>query len=207
MSGEWKESKATRAPGNVWNYQRGYRVKEAGRHENEREYNAFQFYLNQEKSTRNIQKVSEEMGLSISTITSYYYRFNWDKRVIAWDTAQTALVWKENNKLKRNQHKKDILAFRESQERHARLMAEVSEKLFSVLLKRIKKAEKNQEDIPLQMVSNFLKAAASVSEQSRQSWGTSLGVNEMIEAVENEIERVDIMDVSEEDPYNIPIEE
>ena len=162
MSGEWKESKATRAPGNIWNYQRGYRVNEAGRHENEREYNAFYSYLKQ-NGTRNLHDVAEDTGLSIQTISSYYNRFNWDKRVIAWEQAQTALAWKEANKIKRNKHRDGIIEFRDSQEKHAKLMAEVSERMLKVLLTRIKEAEVNDEQIPINLIASMLKASASVS--------------------------------------------
>ena len=206
MSSEWKEAKAKRAPGNVWNYQRGYRVSETGRHENEREYQAFMIYLNM-KGNRSLQAVADECELSMVTISKYYSQFCWDKRVIAFDTAQTAMIWREANKLDRNQHREQILQFRDSQEKQARMMARVSEDLLRVLGKRIEQADLNDEEIPMNVVSGLLKAASSVSDQSRQAWATSLGVNEMLDMVETEIQKVDVMELEEEDPYDIPIEE
>ena len=203
---EWREAKPQRAPGDVWSYKRGYRVNQAGRHENEGEYQAFRIYLEMQGG-RSLDRVAEETGLSRKTVSSYYARFNWDRRVIAHDQAQTALAWREANKIRRNKHKEDIIEFRESQEKHARLMANVSERMLLLLEKRIDEAAANGEEIPMNTIASLLKAAAGVSEQSRQSWGTSLGVNEMIEAVENEIEKVEVEEITDDDPYDIPIEE
>ena len=70
-----------------------------------------------------------------------------------------------------------------------------------------KEAEANNEKIPMNLIASMLKASASVSEQSRQHWGTSLGVNEMLEAVESEIQKVSVAEIDEADPYDIPVEE
>ena len=57
------------------------------------------------------------------------------------------------------------------------------------------------------MVPNLLKAVASVSGEARQAWAASLGVNEMLEMVEEEIQKVDVEVLDETDPYDIPIDE
>lgn len=86
-------------------------------------------------------------------------------------------------------------------------MSRVSEDLVRILGKRIEKAEETGEEIPLQMVGGLLKAAASVSEQSRQAWGNALGVSELLEVVETEVEKARVEDVVVWDPYDFPIDE
>jgi hypothetical protein len=54
----------------------------------------------------------------------------------------------------------------------------------------------------------LLRSASSLSEQSRQSWANSLGVSEMMNMVEQEIERAEVQDVTDlDDAYDIPLDE
>lgn len=57
------------------------------------------------------------------------------------------------------------------------------------------------------LVSGLLRAAASISEQSRQSWANSLGINEMLEMVDTEMNKANVEDVTDVDAYEIPIDE
>jgi len=52
----------------------------------------------------------------------------------------------------------------------------------------------------------LMRAAANISEQGRQAWATSLGVNELMQVVDQEIEEVEVEEVGD-DPYEIPVEE
>ena len=204
---EWKEAKAPRNPGQIWDFRRGYRVTEVGRHENEKEFAAFQHYLHS-RGERDLGFVSELTNVKLSTIKTWHRKYNWQRRAAAYDVKETSIVWKQADQMQRNEHREAIIQFRETSEKQARMMARVSEDLLRVLGKRIEQAELNDEQIPINQVGNLLKAAASVSEQSRQSWATALGVNEMLEMVETEINSVDVEVVDlEEDPYDIPIEE
>jgi hypothetical protein len=56
------------------------------------------------------------------------------------------------------------------------------------------------------LVSGLMRAAANISEQGRQAWATSLGVTELMQVVESELEQVNVEDVTE-DIYEIPLDE
>jgi hypothetical protein len=147
-------------------------------------------------------------GHTLSSLSGWAKKWNWEKRTSAWQQDQVAITYRQVDKLKREAHKEAIAEFRNSSERQARMMARVSEDLVRVLGKRIAAAEEREEEIPLSMVSGLLRAAASISEQSRQSWGHALGVNELLEVVETEVEKVRVEEVGQEsDPYDFEIDE
>jgi hypothetical protein len=204
---EWKEAKPIRGEkGPIWGFRRGYTVKEAGRHESSDQFAVFQKYIMLQGS-RDFAKLSSVTGHASSTLSNWCATFNWERRAAAFDKQQMAIVWNQADKLQKNSHKEAIVEFRESSERQARMMAQVSEDLLRVMSNRIAKAEEEGEDVPMALVSGLLRAAANISEQSRQSWANSLGINEMMEMVEAEMERVQVEDITEIDAYDIPLDE
>ena len=204
---EWREAKPPKTePGPIYNFRRGYSLKNSGIHESSDQYAAFQQYLLL-KGTRTYTELSSVTGHGSAAVSKWSNLFNWEKRAAEWDKKQLAIVWKEAEKFHENTHKKAIVEFRESSERQARMMARVSEDLLRVLGKRIQKAENEGEDVPLPLVSGLLRAAANISEQSRQSWANALGINEMLDMVEAEMEKVSVEEVTDVNAYDIPIDE
>jgi hypothetical protein len=203
----WPESKPIKGDsGPIYNFRRGYRVAEAGRHENADQYSSFQKFLLLQGG-RNFKALETITNHAAATLSSWADTFNWQKRAAAYDKEQMALVWKEAEKFQRNTHRDAIVEFRESSERQARMMAKVSEDLLRVLGSRIAKAEEEGEEVPMPLVSGLLRAAANISEQSRQSWANSLGINEMLEMVDAEMTKATVEDVTDVDAYEIPIDE
>lgn len=203
----WPEVKTPRrAPRPAWEFRHGYSVRDAGSHETSDQYAAFQVFLRMqgERSHSGVAKVTGHIEVTISKWAKTY---NWHKRAASYDKKQMAITWKEAEKLQRNRHKEAIVEFREATELQAKAMMQVSEDLLRVLQKRINDAEANGEEVPMALISGLLRAAATVNEQSRQSWATALGVNEMMELVENEMEKVNVEDVTEVDAYDIPLDE
>lgn len=204
---EWKEAQPPKQPpGPIYNFRKGYNVNKAGRHESTDQYAAFQKYLMLQGS-RSFSELETVVSNNSVTLAKWASSYEWEKRAAEWDKKQMALVWKEAEKYHQNSHKDAIIEFRETSERQAKMMAKVSEDLLNVLAKRIQKAEDEEEPIPLPLVSGLLKAAASISEQSRQSWANALGINEMLEVVELEMEKVSIEEVTTVDAYDIPIDD
>lgn len=206
-SKEWPTVQPVRQKsGPTYNFRRGYEVNKAGRHETSDQYAAFQKYLLLQ-GNRNISQLSDITGHHSQTLQAWCEDFNWQYRAASYDKDQLAIVWKQAEKMQRNTHRDAIVEFRESSERQAKLMAKVSEDLLRVLGKRIQKAEDEGEEVPMALVSGLLRAAANISEQSRQSWANALGVNEMLEIVETEMNKVTVDDVTDVDAYEIPIDE
>jgi hypothetical protein len=79
------------------------------------------------------------------------------------------------------------------------MMMEISENLLEVLIKRILEAQVNGEEIPMNLVSGLMRAAANISEQSRQAWSSALGVEDMLQIIEPELEKVKIEEVTDEE--------
>ena len=52
-------------------------------------------------------------------------------------------------------------------------------------------------------------AAANISDSGRQSWATALGVGQLMQVVDQELEEVQVEILNEEDDeaYDIPVEE
>lgn len=203
----WPESKPIKGEaGPIYNFRRGYRVKDAGRHENADQYSSFQKFLLLQ-GTRTFAALESITNHSVPTLSKWAETFNWQRRAAAYDKDQLAIVWKEAERFQKNTHRDAIIEFRESSERQARMMARVSEDLLRVLGKRIAQAEEEGEEVPMPLVSGLLRAAANISEQSRQSWANSLGINEMLEMVDAEMNKTTVEDVTDVDAYEIPIDE
>lgn len=203
----WPEAKPPkREKRPAYEFKHGYNLRDAGQHENSDQYAAFQVFMRMQ-GERTYAGVSRITGHQEVTITKWAKNFNWHHRAAQYDKKQMAITWKQAEKLQRNQHKQAIIEFREATEAQAKAMMQVSEDLLRVLQKRILDAEQNGEEVPMALVSGLLRAAASINEQSRQSWATALGVNEMMELVEAEMEKVNVEDVTDVDAYDIPLDE
>jgi hypothetical protein len=201
----WKEAKAIVLPGKIYDYRRGYRVSEAGQHENEQQFRAFQVYLNL-GAQRSLENTSRLTGHSNQALGKWSETWNWQRRVAQWDKEQIRKHFAEANKIERSRHRKAIEEFRKSNEEQAKTMMEVSNNLMDIIQQRLDKAQAEGEDIPMHLVSGLMRAAANISEQGRQAWATSLGVNELMQVVDQEIEEVEVEEVGD-DPYEIPVEE
>ena len=156
---------------------------------------------------RNFMELSRLTGHCVPALTNWSKRFQWERRAAAWQQEQMALSWSKADKLDRNAHREAISEFRLASERQARMMSRVSEDLVRVLGKRIAKAEENGEEVPLHMVGGLLRAAASLSEQSRESWGNALGISELLDVVDAEVEKVRIEELDQDNPYEFEIDE
>ena len=204
---EWREAKPPpRTPGNIYEFRRGYKVNVAGRHETAEQHACLQQYLRL-KGLRSYSELSRITGHKIETLTKWADKFNWERRAAAWHKDELSLTLRQADKLKRDAHKEAIAEFRNASERQARIMSRVSEDLVRVLGKRIAQAEEDGEEIPMHMVGGLLRAAATINEQSRQAWGNALGVNELLDVVEAEVEKVRVEEVEFGDPYDFAIDE
>jgi len=207
VSGEFKEYKReVKRDRNIWEFQRGYKVNDAGRHENNDQFNAFQLYLN---GKRSYEAVAEERGGKAETVSQWAKRYNWDKRCAAWDTKQMAITMREANKIERKRQRQSIEEYRQANEAQAKMMMETSADLMAIIQKRIIKAEAEGEDIPMGLISGLMRAAANISDSGRQSWATALGVGQLMEVVDQELEevQVEILNEDEDEAYDIPLDE
>lgn len=202
---EWKpEVKRDRS---IWEFQRGYHVYAAGQHENNDQFQAFQLFLH---GKRNLTAVAEERGVgSTDTLAKWAKKYQWERRAAAWDTKQMALAVKDANKIERKRQKDSIEEYRQANEDQAKMMMEVSADLMAIIQKRIIQADAEGENIPMGLISGLMRAAANISDSGRQSWATALGVGQLMQVVETELEevQVEVMDEAEDEAYDIPVEE
>lgn len=191
---------------NIWEFQRGYHVYAAGRHESNDQFNAFQAYLH---GKRSFMAVAEEVGSKPETIAKWARKYEWERRVAAWDTKQMAITMKEANKAERRRQRESIEEYRKANEDQAKMMMETSADLMAIIQKRIIKAEAEGEDIPMGLISGLMRAAANISDSGRQSWATALGVGQLMTVVEQELEevQVEVLEESDDEAYDIPVEE
>ena len=206
MTEEWKEVKGEARGRNakIWEYQRGYKVYEAGRHEDEKSFRAFQHYLNS-AGARSISGTAEACGNGAATVAKWYDTYQWAKRCAAWDKQQMAITFKEANKLERKRHRQNIQEFRQANEDQARMMMDVSNDLMNIIQNRIAEADAEGEKIPMGLLSGLMRAATQMSDTGRQAWATSLGVSELMQVVDQELEEA--ASVEEVDVYEIPLDE
>ena len=204
----WKEWKAEdpKRDRNIWEFRRGYKVREAGQHENNDQFKAFQTYL---LGVRSFEAAGDAVGSKASTLRGWAKKYNWDRRCASWDAKQVALTVREANKVERRRQRDSIEEYRKANEDQARMMMDVSGDLMAIIQKRIAKAEVEDEDIPMGLLSGLMRAAANISDSGRQSWATSLGVGQLMSVVDQELEevQVEIIDEDVDEAYNIPLDE
>lgn len=200
----WREAEIPYNPGPITNFRRGYRVERAGRHESDQQYRAFCFYMNM-GAGRSYKATAEVAEVSEITIGDWASKYEWQRRAAQHDKQQMALALRDANQLERKKHRKSIEKFRESQQEQAEKFVAVSNDLMAVIQKRIEKADAEGEEIPMGLVSGLMRAAANISEQGRQAWATSLGINELMQVVDQELEQVNVEDVTEIE--EIPLDE
>lgn len=205
MTQEWREAKPKKSNSKkIWEFQRGYRVNEAGKHEDEKAYRAFQHYLNS-GGARSLSGTGEACGNGAATIAKWYDIYQWAKRCAAWDKQQMAITFREANAVERKRHRQNIKEFRQANEDQARMMMDVSNDLMNIIQRRIAKAEEEDENIPMGLLSGLMRAASQISDTGRQAWATSLGVSELMQVVDQELEEA--ANVEEVDIYEIPLDE
>lgn len=193
--------------GHCYDFRRGYQLKPRfQKHESSDQYKAFQEYLRM-GGQRSYEVIAKMYEVDPSTVRGWSKRYNWEKRAAQWDKEQVALAWKSAEKLREQKHKQSIVEFRDASERQAKMMMEISEDLLTVLTKRVKDAQDRGEEVPLPLVSGLLRATANITEQSRQAWASALGVEDMLQLVEQELERVHVEDVTDEDEDEIILDE
>ena len=206
MAGDFKEWKPdVKRDRKIWEFQRGYHVYAAGRHENNDQFNAFQAYLH---GKRSFTAVAEQVGSKAETIAKWAKKYEWERRAASWDSKEVALAIKDANKLERRRQRDSIEEYRKANEDQAKMMMETSKDLMEVIQKRVIEAQMEGEKIPLGLLSGLMRAAASMSDAGRQSWATALGVGQLMQVVETELEeaQVEILDEEEDEAYDIPIE-
>ena len=187
------------ASGHQYDFRRGYTLPpKYGKHENAEQFRAFQEYMRMGPK-RSHDVIAEMYDKSIDTIKNWSKKYCWEKRTAQWDKEQVALVWQETEKIREQRHKKSIMEFRDASERQARMMMEVSEDLLNVLTKRVKHAQDSGEEVPMALVSGLLWATANITEQSRQAWASALGVEDMLQLVEQELERVEVEEIDDDE--------
>lgn len=154
---------------------------------------------------RTYRATAEVAEVNEVTIQNWAEKYEWQRRAAHHDKTQMALALRDANKIERRKHRKSIEKFRESQQEQAEKFVAVSNDLMAIIQKRIEKADAEGEDIPMGLVSGLMRAAANISEQGRQAWATSLGVNELMQVVDQELEQVNVEDVTDVD--EIPLDE
>ena len=116
-----------------------------------------------------------------------------------------AITFREANAVERKRHRQNIKEFRQANEDQARMMMDVSNDLMNIIQRRIAKAEEEDENIPMGLLSGLMRAASQISDTGRQAWATSLGVSELMQVVDQELEEA--ANVEEVDVYEIPLDE
>ena len=203
----WKEWKPdVKRDRLIWEFQRGYKVNEAGQHESSTQYKAFQAYLHGVRSYDGCAEVTDHAP---ETLRKWGRKYNWDRRCASWDTKEMAITIKEANKVERKRQRESIEEYRKANEDQAKMMMEVSGDLMGIIQKRLIQAQDEGENIPLGLISGLMRAAANISDSGRQSWATALGVGQLMEVVETELEevQVQVLEESDDEAYSIPLDE
>jgi dihydroxyacetone kinase-like predicted kinase len=154
---------------------------------------------------RSYVATAEVAEVSENTIQEWAKKYEWQRRAAHHDKTQMTLALRDASKIERRKHRDSIEKFRATQQEQAEKFTAVSNDLLAIIQKRIEKADAEGEDIPMGLVSGLMRAAANISEQGRQAWATSLGVNELMQVVDQELEQVNVEDVTDID--EIPLDE
>jgi len=160
------------------------------RHENSDQYQAFLSYVKMPKP-RSVTQLSRDLGYSTTSMWRWSKTYNWDERAAAHDKHMMQIELRESTLTQRQKHRQQIEEYRDAAQKQARDMMEVSQDLTNILSQRIKLADASDEEIPMALVAGLLRATANISEQGRQAWASAIGVEQLMEVVEVELQNAD----------------
>lgn len=169
----------------AYDHNQGFSDKR-GRVESPESYSAFVTYLELGKQ-RSLKRVAELVGTSIGNIQNFSKRYNWSERAAAYDADQVREQFKQAREERNSKHRQAITAFRNEQEQRAHAMGELADLMMDLTAEKLQAMRAAGELPSEQSISNLAKTVASLADMAMNLKATALGVDELVDAIDQEL--------------------
>lgn len=151
--------------------------------ESEKEYFVFKFWL-EAGSGRSKQYTSKVYNIPESRILQIAAKNNWDLRAADYDRYQLQLMSQAENSRRAQLHKQKLEEYRQQQEFIGRSLSADAAKLAAIVSSTLDKFMLSDREIDIRDLPAVLNAANKAAEVGRNLQSSSLGVDQLLTALE-----------------------
>ncbi|WP_094555135.1 hypothetical protein [Synechococcus sp. 1G10] len=146
-------------------------------------FSAFGFFLHLGPG-RSVSKAAQAAGVSASTAKRMARTFDWSARVEAYDRDLLPRISELAQAETAAQHKAALLRFRLDEERRAQRLTEAADLLLDLCGASMRAMVADGQGISPTLLASALNAAAATSEKASNAMASTLGVDELVDAVQ-----------------------
>ena len=150
-------------------------------------YEAFVAYLELGRD-RTFDKAAKIVGIAFTTARDLAKRFSWTERAAAYDADQMRQRFEEVRKERERKHRDEINKFRERQHIRAMAMGDLADLMLDMTTDKLQAMRAAGEHISEQSIANVARTVASLADMSMQIQATALGIDDLNEALDAELE-------------------
>ena len=170
----------------IYNHNKGPKKYGAGR-ESPQGFEAFTAYL-QLGRQRTIKKAAEVAGIALTTCKDLAKRFCWTERAAQFDADQMKARFEEVRRERETRHREEINKFRERQANRAIAMGDLADLMLDMTTDKLTAMRAAGEHISEQSIAQVARTVASLADMSMQIQATALGIDDLNEALDAEME-------------------
>lgn len=170
----------------IYDHNEGPKKYGAGR-ESPQGFEAFTAYL-QLGRQRTVGKAADVSGISLNTCKDLAKRFCWAKRVAQWDADQMKARFEEVRRERETRHRDEINKFRERQASRAIAMGDLADLMLDMTTDKLQAMRAAGEHISEQSIAQVARTVASLADMSMQIQATALGIDDLNEALDTEMD-------------------
>ena len=131
---------------------------------------------------RSLRQAAVITGLSQSTLRRLVKRWDWERRLEAYDDSFLARAAEVGAEAEQVRHRAQLLAFRDAQHRRAEQLSDVAERLLELVVESTRSHLAAGTLLQPAQLGAGLTAAARALEASGSTAATALGVEELLQA-------------------------
>ena len=131
---------------------------------------------------RSLRQAAVITGLSQSTLRRLAKRWDWERRLEAYDDSFLARAAEVGAEAEQVRHRAQLLAFRDAQHRRAEQLSDVAERLLELVVESTRSHLAAGTLLQPAQLGAGLTAAARALEASGSTAATALGVEELLQA-------------------------
>ena len=136
---------------------------------------------------RTTAKVASVLGIGPQRTRDWAVKYHWRDRAAICDSRAMKSRFSEVNGERAEQHREAIRQFRKDQDRRAKAMGDLADLMVDLTTEKITAMRVAGELPSEQQIANLAKTCATLAETSANLQATALGVDELVDMVDQEL--------------------
>ena len=137
---------------------------------------------------RTSRRVAEITGVDPRTCEKQSAKYKWLSRAAEYDAHQVRVQFAAVKAQREHQQREKIVAFRNEQERRAHAMGDLADLMMDLTADKLQQMRAAGELPSEQQIANLAKTVASLSDMAMQLKATALGVDDLVDALDTELD-------------------